>query len=233
MRIVRTLKKRWRWLAGLVLLAALWLIGRKLPIIEWLDDVAEPLRNMGWLGVLIYALCYAAAAMLCIPCMPLTLAGGYIFGMVTGTIAVHSGCVVAAAAGFIIGRLAGRKRAAEWLRKSERFHYLDDAVAHEGWKIVGLLRLQAIPFGISNYLYGMTKIDFWHYLLATAVAMLPGHFIYTHIGAVGGRHLAGRGDIGPVELIAPALAIASMITVTLLLTRMARKHGGLPRTGVP
>jgi uncharacterized membrane protein YdjX (TVP38/TMEM64 family) len=91
---------------------------------------------------------------------------------------------------------------------------------------VGLFRLQALPFGLTNYLYGMTKIDFWHYLLATFVAMLPGHVIYVHLGEVGGRHLSGEDPIGPLELIAPVLGIASMIAVTMLLTRMARKQGG-------
>lgn len=214
-----------KWVAGIVLLAAIVLAAQKLPLVKWLDEAAGPLRGMGWLGVALYALVYFVAAMLCIPCAPLTLAGGFIFGTLQGCIAVHTGCVIAAAAGFLAGRLAGRRHAAEWLRSSRRFHYLDDAIGHEGWKIVGLLRLQAIPFGLSNYLYGMTKIDFWHYWLATFVAMLPGHLIYAHIGSVGGRHLTGRGEIGPLELMAPLLGIASMITVTVVLTRIARKHG--------
>lgn len=220
-------KRYWRWIAGLALLVALVLAGGHMPLIRWLESVADPLRRMGWLGVALYALVYVVASMLCIPTAPLTLAGGYIFGTVMGTVAVHGGGTIAAAAGFIVGRHLGRRRAAEWLRQSKRFHYLDDAIAHEGWKIIGLLRLQAIPFGASNYLYGMTKIDFWHYLLATFVAMLPGHIIYTHIGFVGGRHLSGRGAIGPLELIAPLLGVVSMITVTVVLTRIVKKHGAL------
>lgn len=222
-------RRPWRLIAGLLALVALVLAARNLPVIEWLEQVAEPLRDMGWAGVALFALAYFLAGLCCMPCMPLTLAAGYIFSTTQGVIAVHAAAVCSAAAGFAIGRLTGRQRAAAWLRKSERFHFLDDAIAKEGWKIVGLLRLHAIPFGISNYLYGMTKIDFWHYLLATAVAMLPGHVIYVYLASVGAKHLSGRGEIGPLEVIVIALGIVSMIAFAFVLKRMFRKHGGKAR----
>jgi uncharacterized membrane protein YdjX (TVP38/TMEM64 family) len=219
------LKRHGRWIGGILIVGLIVLLAKTVPLVDWLERMATPLREMGWLGVALYALIYFVAGLLCLPCAPITLAGGYILGTAHGVIAVHTGCVLSAAAGFLLGRWLGRRHAAEWMRNSPRFHQLDDAIAEEGWKIVGLLRLQAIPFGLSNYLYGMTKIDFWHYILATFVAMLPGHLIYVHIGAVGGKHLSGKGgDIGPLEVIAPALGVISMILVTYMLTRMVKKH---------
>ncbi|MBE2282278.1 MAG: TVP38/TMEM64 family protein [Prosthecobacter sp.] len=194
---MKSSRRPWRLITGLLALVALVLAARNLPMIEWLEQVAEPLRDMGWAGVALFALAYFLAGLCCIPCMPLTLAAGYIFSTTQGVIAVHAAAVCSAAAGFAIGRITGRRRAAAWLRKSERFHFLDDAIAKEGWKIVGLLRMHAIPFGISNYLYGMTKIDFWHYLLATAIAMLPGHVIYVHLASVGQAHLRPGRDRPP------------------------------------
>jgi uncharacterized membrane protein YdjX (TVP38/TMEM64 family) len=217
-------KKRWKWIAGIIAVLALLVLAQKVPVFEWLDKLAEPVRKMGWVGVALYALLYFLAGMCCVPCSPLTLAAGYILGTVRGVIAIHTGCVLAAACGFLVGRFLGRRHAAEWFRKRPRFHQIDDAIAQEGWKIVGLLRLQAIPFGLSNYLYGMTKIDVWHYILATFVAMLPGHIIYVYLSEVGGRHLADKAPIGPLELIAPALAIVSMSFVTVMLTRMVKRH---------
>lgn len=229
-KVLKAVAARWKWIVGVLALVALVLAARTLPVGEWLDRVTGPLRELGWWGVALYALVYFVAAMLCIPCMPLTLASGVIFGTWHGVAAVHTGCVLASAGGFLMGRAVGRKRAAEWLRKSERFHFLDEAVAKEGWKIVGLLRMHAIPFGASNYLYGMTAVDFWHYLLATAVSMLPGHFIYVHLGTVGGRHLEGKGELGALELVGPVLGIASMVALTVVFKRIVQRHGGLGRT---
>jgi uncharacterized membrane protein YdjX (TVP38/TMEM64 family) len=223
-KVARIVLRRWRWILGLLLIVALLISARHFPVGVWLDELADPLRRQGWLGVALYALGYFVAAMFCVPCMPLTLAGGYIFGTVKGVVAVHTGVTLAAAAGFLVGRYLGRKRAAQWMRKSQRFHVIDEAIAEDGWKIVGLLRMHAIPFGISNYLYGMTAIDFWHYLIASFVAMLPGHFIYVHIGSLGGRHLAGEGDIGALSIVIPVLGIVSMIVMTVVFTRIVRKH---------
>jgi uncharacterized membrane protein YdjX (TVP38/TMEM64 family) len=220
------IKKRW-WISALAILTVLVLMARGVPVVEWLESLAGPFRDLGALGVVLYALCYFVAAMLCFPCMPLTLAAGYIFGALGGFLAVQTACTLAAACGFLAGRALGRKHVADRLRDSPRFHYLDGAIRKEGWKIVGLLRMHAIPFGLSNYLYGLTSIDFWHYLLATFFAMVPGHIIYTYLASLGERHLKGEADIGPVQYIAVALAIGSTILLTALLTRMVRRRGGL------
>jgi len=221
---MKFLQKHWKMIAGLLALVVFILATRKLPVMDWLQQVAEPLRNMGWAGVALFAVGYFIAGLLCVPCMPLALTAGYIFGTFQGVVAVHTAAVCAAAAGFLMGRMIGRRKAAAWLRKSERFHFLDDAIAQEGWKIVGLLRMQALPFGVSNYLYGMTKIDFWHYLLATGIAMLPGHLILVYLASVGGKHLSGGGSVGTLEVVSIALAIMSKIALVFLATRMFRKH---------
>lgn len=221
--------RRWRWILGMIALVALLLAAQKFPVHDWLDSAAAPLRDLGALGVVLYGLISFLVAMFCLPCMPLTLAAGYIFGLYPGVAAVHTGYTLAAACGFLVGRFAGRKRAAAWMRKTPRFHVIDDAIAQEGWKIVGLLRMHAIPFGASNYLYGMTGVGFWPYLIATFLAMLPGHFIYVHLGEVGGRHLSGEEDIGMVSLLIPALGIVSLIALTFVLTNIVRKHGVLQK----
>jgi uncharacterized membrane protein YdjX (TVP38/TMEM64 family) len=58
------------------------------------------------------------------------------------------------------------------MERYPRFHAMDHAIAQEGWKIVSLLRMCPVPFGITNYLYGLTAIPFWHYMAATMIGML-------------------------------------------------------------
>lgn len=226
--ILHLIVRHWKLGAGLLLIACLLFAARHVPVGQWLETVVQPLRDMGVWGVLVYALVYFIAAMCCLPCMPLTLAGGYIFGTWKGVLAVHSACTLAAACGFLIGKKAGRRHAAEWLKESPRFHFIESIIAQEGWKIVGLLRMHPLPFGLSNYLYGMTALDFWRYLLATTVAMLPGHFIYVHIGSLGKKHLTGNTSFGLLEVLAPALGIASMVALTFVFTRIVRRHRSQP-----
>lgn len=220
--------RRWKWVAGIALLLAVALmVARDVPIVDWLEGIAKPLRDLGWIGVVAYAGIFFVAGLLCLPCLPVTLTGGYIFGTLGGVIAVHTGATLGAACGFLLGRLAGRAHVAEFLRKSKRFHFLEGAIAQEGWKIVALLRMHAVPFGLSNYLYGMTSLRFWPYLLATTLAMLPGHFIYVYLGSVGGRYLrkADTAQMGPAEWTAAGLSIGSAILLAVVITRMVKKYG--------
>jgi uncharacterized membrane protein YdjX (TVP38/TMEM64 family) len=163
--------------------------------------------------------------------MPLTIAGGFILGTTKGVVAVHTGTCVAAAIGFLIGRKAGRGRLAEWMRRSERFRFVDDAIRREGWKIVGLLRMHALPFGLSNYIYGMTSVPFWHYFAATAIAMLPGNIVFVHLGAIGNRKLSGEGGMHPLEYVLIGLGIVSLFAMGKLVKRLVRTHREAKREG--
>jgi uncharacterized membrane protein YdjX (TVP38/TMEM64 family) len=208
----------------LIFLVALLLAAREIPIAAWLERLTTSIRSLGTWGIAAYALLYACAAMLCVPCMPLTIAGGLILGTTAGVIAVHTGTCMAAAAGFLIGRAAGRAHLTDWLRRSERFHFIDAAIAREGWKIVALLRMHALPFGLSNYLYGMTPVPFWHYFAATALAMLPGNVIFVHLGSIGGRKISGEGGMHPLEFVLIGVGLVSLIAMGRVVSRIVKTH---------
>jgi uncharacterized membrane protein YdjX (TVP38/TMEM64 family) len=48
-------------------------------------------------------------------------------------------------------------------------------VETHGWKVVAFTRLIPLfPFNLLNYAFGLTKIGFWPYAVATFICMLPG-----------------------------------------------------------
>lgn len=61
-------------------------------------------QSFGLAGAAVYALAYALAAMLCVPCLPLTIGAGILFGPVWGLFAVVCGTEAAAAGGFLGAR---------------------------------------------------------------------------------------------------------------------------------
>jgi uncharacterized membrane protein YdjX (TVP38/TMEM64 family) len=161
------------------------------------------------------------------------LQAGLFLARLQGLFAVHTGTCIAAAGGFLIGRVAGRAHIADWLRRTNRFHFIDDAIAREGWKIVALLRMHALPFGLSNYIYGMTGVEFWHYFFATALAMLPGNIVFVHLGAIGGRKLSGQGGMHPLEFVLIGLGVVSLIVMGRLVTRLVRTHRATKLASTP
>ena len=67
-----------------------------------------------------------------------------------------------------------------------KFKAFDKAIGKEGFKIILLLRLSPIfPFALSNYMYGLTAVEFWPYVLATCVGFTPGTIAYVYSGTLG------------------------------------------------
>jgi uncharacterized membrane protein YdjX (TVP38/TMEM64 family) len=145
-------------------------------------------------------------------------------GIVSG-IALGVTLPIGAAAGFLIGRYVARDLVERRARNNRTFAAVDRAIAVGGWKVVALLRLSpAMPFSIGNYLFGLTAVRFWPYVAATAVAMLPGVFMYIYIGYVGGQ-IAG-GGVGAASTGRWVLVAAGLIataTATIYITRLARR----------
>ena len=72
------------------------------------------------------------------------------------------------------------------LDENPKFRALDTAIAKEGFKVILLLRLSPIfPFALSNYLYGVTSVDFFEYMMGTLIGFFPGTLAYVYGGTVG------------------------------------------------
>jgi uncharacterized membrane protein YdjX (TVP38/TMEM64 family) len=131
------------------------------------------IQGWGPLGPLVYMLIYALAPSLFLPGLPLTIAGGILFGPLWGVVYT----IVGATAGASLAFLISRHMAGDWVRArltGPRWRRLHQGVATHGWKIVAFTRLIPLfPFNLLNYAFGLTRIKFLHYVAATALCMLP------------------------------------------------------------
>ncbi|MEW6003245.1 MAG: VTT domain-containing protein [Nitrospirota bacterium] len=137
----------------------------------------ENLRNLihgyGPLAPIIYMLIYAIAPAFFLPGLPITIVGGILFGPFWGVVYTITSSTIGASAAFLISRYLARDWVESKLR-SPRWQSLDEGVKRHGWKVVAFTRLIPLfPFNLLNYAFGLTKIKFLHYVLATFVCMLP------------------------------------------------------------
>jgi uncharacterized membrane protein YdjX (TVP38/TMEM64 family) len=77
-----------------------------------------------------------------------------------------------------------------YLAHHEKFRLIDAAIGREGGKIVALLRLCPLPFGLANYAYGITAVGFWPYFIATFFAIIPANCFFVWFGASAHEGLA-------------------------------------------
>lgn len=214
---------------GLLALAliGLFVAARMLPLRDWLEVFNAWVKELGVVGMVVFALVYAIAAVLMIPGSVLTLAGGAAFGLLPGFLTVIHGATLGAALAFLVSRFVARQSVENWVKGKPRFNEIDKAVAREGWKIVALTRLSPVfPFNFQNYAYGLTNVDFWHYTLATWIGMIPGTFLYVYLGTLGRTGLeaaSGAERAETLELVLQVVGLVATLVVTVFVTRMARK----------
>jgi uncharacterized membrane protein YdjX (TVP38/TMEM64 family) len=198
-----------------------------LPLGQWLDVFNEWVAGLGILGMVLFALVYAVAAVLMLPGSLLTLAGGATFGLLPGFVTISCGATLGAALAFLVSRHLARRRVEAWVRANPRFEAIDRAVAKQGWKIVALTRLSPVfPFNFQNYAYGLTSVPFWHYLIASWLGMIPGTFLYVYLGTLGRSSLeaaSGAGSVASLKLALQVVGLAATLAVTVLVTRTARR----------
>jgi uncharacterized membrane protein YdjX (TVP38/TMEM64 family) len=220
---------RYRWIGAVVLAAALLALGRFVPFADGLAAFGAWIESLGPERFALYAAAYAVVTVLLLPAWLMTVAAGFLFGLLPGTAVVSAGSTVGAAAAFLIARHLARERVSRAAAKDPRFSALDRAIGEKGWKIVFLLRMSAVvPFVFSNYVYGLTSIRFWPYVAASWAGMIPLTLLYAALGATARRAgLAGLTGGAPEPsgwgmaiLVAGILITAG---VTIYVARITRK----------
>jgi len=214
----------WRALLLAAAVVALLVLSRVLPVERWLTAFQRWVEGLGFWAPLIYGAVYVLAAVLLVPGALLTVGAGLLFGVARGTVLVVVAATSAAALAFLIARHLARARVERWAARNPRFQAIDAAIREQGWKVVVLLRLSPlVPFSVSNYLYGLTAVRFWPYVLASAIGMIPGALLYVSIGAAG-RAAAGGGGRSPLEWALLGLGLAATAVATVLVGRAARRE---------
>lgn len=191
------------------------------------QDFMEKIRNAGALGGFLFAAVYIFATVFFVPGSLLTLGAGAFFGVVKGSLIVSAGSTLGAAVAFLIGRTFARDWVSNKMGHNPRFQAMDQAVGKEGGKIIFLVRLSPVfPFNLVNYAFGLTKVSFKDYVLASWVGMIPGTVMYVYLGSVAGDLAAlsnGHRTKTTLEWALYGVGFLATILVTVFVTNIAKK----------
>lgn len=215
------------WGALLVIGLTLLVLARVAPVQELLGSLRAWLDGLGPWGLVAFIAIYILAALAFVPGSLLTAASGALFGLAWGTAAVSAASTGAAAIAFVAARHFLRETVARKAAAHPRFRAIDRAIGRGGWRVVALLRLSpAVPFSLGNYLFGLTAVRFWPYVLVSWLTMLPGTFLYVYLGYVGREGLTAVGGSSPSSPGQWALLVVGLVAtgvVIVYVTRLARR----------
>ncbi len=149
------------------------------------------LEAMGIFAPVIYIVLYTVATLLILPSTPLNLTGGAIFGVWWGTLWTTVAALVAAIVAFAFTRTVGKDLITQ--KFAGRWNAVDAEIRQGGLFYLFAIRLlPIIPYGIVNFVAGLTSIEFKDYLIGTVPGVLP----FVMMGA--GITQLSRGDILPL-----------------------------------
>jgi uncharacterized membrane protein YdjX (TVP38/TMEM64 family) len=187
------------------------------------ERTVQTIRDLGvWAPLGLIAL-LVLLCILCVPAVFLPIAAGALFGLGWGFVYTWIGVQLGASAGFFISRRLARDWVARRLGSQPLLSALEEAVALEGWKIVGLLRLApGAPYFLLNYLFGLTRVPYRDYAWATAIGSIPGVLFFTYLGSLG--HLAIEGRLRSLwDWSVYTLGLAALGLASALVAHRARR----------
>ncbi len=166
---------------------------------------------------------YIAVAALSLPgAAVLTLAGGGLFGLVVGTLAVSFASTIGATLACIVSRFLLR----EWVQNKfgDKLETINTGIEKEGAFYLFSLRLVPIfPFFVINLLMGLTRMRLWTFFWVSQIGMLAGTIVYVNAGKELAQIDSLSGILSPGLLVSFALLGLFPITVKKLLAYYQRK----------
>jgi uncharacterized membrane protein YdjX (TVP38/TMEM64 family) len=141
---------------------------------------------------LIYVAVYVAGTVAFLPGTVLSFAGAVLFGAYEGTLYTWIGATVGATLAYLMARLLGRDFVERLF--GGRFAAFDRRIREHGFTGLLLVRLLPLfPFNAVNFGCGLTGIRLRDYVLATAIGIVPGTFVYQFLFAKFGRRILTEG----------------------------------------
>ena len=163
----------------------------------------------------LYILVYAAATTFMVPGSALTIAGGFLFGLLIGTPATVIGATIGASILFFASKTSIgavlRDVAGPFIEKM-RAGFAENPVSY----MFALRLIPIFPFAAVNIAPGLLGAKYRDYLLTTFFGIIPGTLAYTWIGAaVKGTLLeGGTPDIGSLAAnFVPAFLALGLVSL--------------------
>ena len=134
------------------------------------------------LTILLYFLAYVVMAALSLPgAAVMTLAGGALFGVGTGTVVVSFASSIGATLAFLVSRFLLRDSVQS--KFGEKLGAINEGVRKDGAFYLFTLRLVPIfPFFVINLIMGLTAIRAFVFYIVSQLGMLPGTLVYVNAG---------------------------------------------------
>jgi uncharacterized membrane protein YdjX (TVP38/TMEM64 family) len=202
---------------GMVILIGL--IGHEFEL--YLPDLEIWIEDMGVFAPLGFIFLFVVLAPVLVPIDLLCFAAGVIFPILTGELAIIISTYLASTLIFFLGQDLMREQVLTHVAKQKHFAQLDEIISGDNaFKLMLILRVIPLPFGILSYALSVTKVKFMPYLLATSGDLLySGALVYLGYTT---KHLTGlTGEASKMGFASHSLLVFGLLILLAALVYMA------------
>ena len=149
------------------------------------DDFRERTDSMGILGRLLFVLLTALQVVLAVlPGQIFTLAGGYCFGVLWGTILTMVGTLIGSAIAFLLSRFLGLRAVTSFYpeEKLQNLSFLRESKKQDLFTLIVFL-IPGIPKDMVTYFMGLTQMKLPKFLILSMLGRFPAILITVLGGA--------------------------------------------------
>lgn len=152
-----------------------------------------------------YVTIYIAVTALSLPgAAALTLIGGALFGLATGTLIVSFCSTIGATLAFLVARFLLRDSIQSKFK--DRLETINKGIEKDGVFYLFTMRLiPAIPFFVINLVMGLTPIRTVQFFFVSQLGMFPGTLVYVNAGTQLGEIESLAGILSPQLILSFAL----------------------------
>ncbi len=214
------------------------LAGLLVGLIRWMEieDIMIYLLHRadsaGFGGQLLIVALGAISVMAILPSVLLTLAAGFLYGALYGSVLIVVGETIGALIAFAITRTGIVQKWTERLRQSSSLKVVNLIMQTSGWELVAAIRMiPFFPFKLSNYLFGLSPVRLKHYLIGTLIGLWPITLFNTYLGSLAGDLMSLGIPERERSLTEWTVVVAGFIAVLIFMVyavsraqRMLRKH---------
>jgi uncharacterized membrane protein YdjX (TVP38/TMEM64 family) len=208
------------------------------------DDYLEWMSEHPLFGPFSYICMLVLTSLIFIPPSILIFAAGFTFsalygsrvGIVVALVSSYIGSTMGGAIGFVRARYMTRDLIEILIRRYPMIRAVDAAIVRNSLRVMILLRLNClIPFGVLNYVFGITGVP-WEAFVLGMVGIIPWHLFLICLGASSATFVdtngrGGGGDDGDdddgielLRLILSAMGVAFGFIGLAITWKFAKKE---------
>ncbi|KAL3826295.1 hypothetical protein ACHAXA_004613 [Cyclostephanos tholiformis] len=202
---------------------------------DFMDDYLEWMGQHPLLGPFSYVTMLVLTSLIFIPPSILIFAAGFTFSSLYGKIGIpvalvssYVGSTLGGAIGFVRARYMTRDLVEILMRRYPMIRAVDAAIVRNSLRVMILLRLNClIPFGVLNYVFGITGVS-WEAFVLGMVGVMPWHLFLICLGASSATYLnttdKDDDDVTVVRLILSAMGLACGFIGLAITWKFAKKE---------